>query len=914
MALCHSAGGNNSVQSSVIAERVNKVIPVKSQDSKFLFNVYWIFHKSTISNSISIEDRRQLILLRAKEIIDTGAAGDKIDFQIVSQNENGFEIKDESMTTTTTNTIISGIGGSTSHLDSTNLYQVVISPDAKPNPSMNFKSTAYSALQNTVTPEDIKRDNSGKLFEFDICYDEEMEYSEKTKKFKPSQPTTTETPTTNSTAHQGIRKNLIASFRHAKESLSSDSISKRKGGSPKSPKLNSTYNMDSPTIPKGRERADAINPANITNPIPSIINNNNANTPINPNSASNANNTTYPSTTSSPAPDSTGNMVNTTNLRNSSSAVDNSSSQSNPLPHSNQTKIDKQESAFEIKSEKSKKVRKLRITDYEMKGMKLASESEREAYQYYAPGEQNLKTSLSGDTSMDELEERSTPPCLEAYGNGNASTDYYHNLHSSQTEAYAETAQSAILLRESSESEAYAETVINRQTSDAYAETAQSDILTRQVANEAYAETTQSDILARQTSSEAYAETTQQSILDRFQESLSDAYEMDERPISKTLHGSIDSQEDDESFNSYAESTLPEGESKHHWERIPSGGTLIFSKTLPTRVTLASSHEKIKPRPLLRTDQVPNLHHLKQMELNEDVRYYSDSSSEEIEDEDLDNPLRKSSDSHNDLSQTDQWTERFQNILSIIRSLSPTSNFELQSKVNAEMAQLSQDFVHCARTYGKIIISEKFSSQKTIQPLNLGGIAGGEKYIVHNILFKFAVDNHGLLGSNYAAAKVAGNELKGLLCYFNCHLLDVRLPLMALVDYLGFRIVAISLLPINKSTLIYGTQNGGKTVLNSSQKFDRIMQSAAKMLNLKSHTCGLQRIRSKVLHSAADLEGHLGEVITSFFPFLLLSLPSSPSSFFLLSLSASPLSLFLSFSFPLRLYYFPFPLHLPSLS
>lgn len=88
--------------------------------------------------------------------------------------------------------------------------------------------------------------------------------------------------------------------------------------------------------------------------------------------------------------------------------------------------------------------------------------------------------------------------------------------------------------------------------------------------------------------------------------------------------------------------------------------------------------------------------------------------------------------------------------------------------------------------------------QKTVKPLNLGGVAGGDKYLVHNILFKFALgksnlspatlseflaDSSGLYGSDYAAAKVAGHELKGLIQYFNCGLHDLYLPLMALVDY-----------------------------------------------------------------------------------------------------------------------------------
>ena len=34
--------------------------------------------------------------------------------------------------------------------------------------------------------------------------------------------------------------------------------------------------------------------------------------------------------------------------------------------------------------------------------------------------------------------------------------------------------------------------------------------------------------------------------------------------------------------------------------------------------------------------------------------------------------------------------------------------------------------------------------QKTIKPVSIGGIAGGEKFIANGILFKFAVDFEGL--------------------------------------------------------------------------------------------------------------------------------------------------------------------------
>lgn len=49
-----------------------------------------------------------------------------------------------------------------------------------------------------------------------------------------------------------------------------------------------------------------------------------------------------------------------------------------------------------------------------------------------------------------------------------------------------------------------------------------------------------------------------------------------------------------------------------------------------------------------------------------------------------------------------------------------------------ELASLSKDFNHTARTYGQIIIAERYLpiAKKTIKPMDIGGIAGGQKYIV----------------------------------------------------------------------------------------------------------------------------------------------------------------------------------------
>ena len=71
---------------------------------------------------------------------------------------------------------------------------------------------------------------------------------------------------------------------------------------------------------------------------------------------------------------------------------------------------------------------------------------------------------------------------------------------------------------------------------------------------------------------------------------------------------------------------------------------------------------------------------------------------------------------------------------------------------------------------------------KTIAPVSdIGGFAGGDKYIVNNILFKFATDSNGLFDTEEAAIKVAGHDLKGLIAYFNLGIADLHFPLMALV-------------------------------------------------------------------------------------------------------------------------------------
>jgi hypothetical protein len=86
----------------------------------------------------------------------------------------------------------------------------------------------------------------------------------------------------------------------------------------------------------------------------------------------------------------------------------------------------------------------------------------------------------------------------------------------------------------------------------------------------------------------------------------------------------------------------------------------------------------------------------------------------------------------------------------------------------------------------------------------------------------------------------------------------LNLPMMALVDYRGFRVIAMSVLPIKGKSLIYGSKDAGATVFNTDPKFNLMMDEAGKKLNLASHLCGTDPNNLKELRSPCDIEGHLG--------------------------------------------------------
>eukprot|EP01103_Thecamoeba_quadrilineata_P002468 TRINITY_DN12422_c0_g1_i1.p1 TRINITY_DN12422_c0_g1~~TRINITY_DN12422_c0_g1_i1.p1 ORF type:complete len:1100 (+),score=240.39 TRINITY_DN12422_c0_g1_i1:58-3357(+) len=208
----------------------------------------------------------------------------------------------------------------------------------------------------------------------------------------------------------------------------------------------------------------------------------------------------------------------------------------------------------------------------------------------------------------------------------------------------------------------------------------------------------------------------------------------------------------------------------------------------------------------------------------------------------------------------DDWNKRFQIISRKIRRFTTKTQPHIIHRIYSDLLHLKQDFLYNVRVYGKIIISESLipNEKKTIPSVpGVGGIAGGLKYLKCNIIFKFAVDSEELYDGEKGAGKVAGHDLKCLQCYSDCDIEGIHYPLMGIIDYRGFRLLAISMLPVEKEkTIVLNSRDGGKTVHDKSPELQAMMKKSAELLNLKEHNAGITK--QITTYTAIDTEGHLG--------------------------------------------------------
>lgn len=196
----------------------------------------------------------------------------------------------------------------------------------------------------------------------------------------------------------------------------------------------------------------------------------------------------------------------------------------------------------------------------------------------------------------------------------------------------------------------------------------------------------------------------------------------------------------------------------------------------------------------------------------------------------------------------------------------PESTPEEGRRKKAAFCKLHDDFMERSLEVVKVIIEELAleDEQKTYSSLpTAGGVAGGEKYLVDgNIFIKLCVDNNSLYGGNEWSSKIANLELHGSDAYASCIPKlpagsKLRVPLIAMIDYGGFRAIVSTACPISKRTIVYGSNDAARTVHNDDPEAEKSMQQCAFLLNLAPHR--VKNGNNMFLASAVDVEVHRGD-------------------------------------------------------
>lgn len=104
----------------------------------------------------------------------------------------------------------------------------------------------------------------------------------------------------------------------------------------------------------------------------------------------------------------------------------------------------------------------------------------------------------------------------------------------------------------------------------------------------------------------------------------------------------------------------------------------------------------------------------------------------------------------------------------------------------------------------------------------------------------------------------ASLELAGQDAYLQCQLQipEIRAPLMTVIDCRGFRLLATCVLPLaRESSLVYGSDDGGRSCHMDDPEVNLIMQKCGRILNLKGHDVTEARVK---IFAPCDIEVHRG--------------------------------------------------------
>jgi len=208
---------------------------------------------------------------------------------------------------------------------------------------------------------------------------------------------------------------------------------------------------------------------------------------------------------------------------------------------------------------------------------------------------------------------------------------------------------------------------------------------------------------------------------------------------------------------------------------------------------------------------------------------------------------------------------------------------DAQNAKYSEIRNVCREFLTVASADALIIINEIYQPayHKTIPVTEVCSVDGrvesgrglnqGQYYVyeAHNIVFKVALDYDGVFnGSDEYAMKAAGAERIGATEYFKLQTPRLQCPLVTTVDYLGFRILCTSKLPIQSviyndegevrkisTDLEHGVVLHGEQYVNKSKIVQTYLKICAQSLNLAEHICrGSKDIQHSSTYGSAELK------------------------------------------------------------
>lgn len=216
------------------------------------------------------------------------------------------------------------------------------------------------------------------------------------------------------------------------------------------------------------------------------------------------------------------------------------------------------------------------------------------------------------------------------------------------------------------------------------------------------------------------------------------------------------------------------------------------------------------------------------------------------------------------------------------------STEELKRRKFAEIRNVCKEFITIATSDAMIIVNELYHPKytKTIRVATEHKVDGRSNicgrgldnghwytYEAHNIIYRVCLDYDGVFnGSDEYAAKAAGKERLGAQEYFKLQMTRLLCPLTVTIDYLGFRVLATSKLPLQQivfnddgeirkisEDLLHGINEHGDAFVNKSKTVQTLLKLAASKLNLAEHQCkGAKDISSSSTHASSELKVYKG--------------------------------------------------------